>query len=133
LQWTLRPPCALALARQIVVEAGVRALDAGWSMFRELLTNKAVDAGRQVVFVNPACTSRACSGCGTPFEDFDLSVRWVTCGCGVPLDREPQRGHQHFNRAGRDAPVSLHAAPLSNPQGQDKRRRAAEAAPVHGP
>jgi len=33
-------------------------LDAGWGIFKQLLTNKAVDAGRQVVFVDPAYTSK---------------------------------------------------------------------------
>jgi putative transposase len=39
-------------------------LDAGWAQFANILTGKAEDAGRQVVFVNPARTSIECHRCG---------------------------------------------------------------------
>ena len=35
-------------------------LDAGWGLFAAHLTSKAANAGREVVFVNPAYTSRTC-------------------------------------------------------------------------
>jgi len=54
-------------------------LDSGWSMFRQFLTYKAESAGRAVAFVDPAYTSKTCSCCGTVFQDFDLSTRWVEC------------------------------------------------------
>jgi putative transposase len=41
-----------------------------------------------VVLVNPAYTSRRCSGCGAVFEHLTLSVRHVSCACGVSLDRD---------------------------------------------
>ena len=31
--------------------------------------------------------SRSCSACGAMFQDFDLSIRWVICDCGLSLDR----------------------------------------------
>ena len=39
-------------------------LDAGWAQFANILTGKAEEAGRQVVFVNPARTSTECHLCG---------------------------------------------------------------------
>jgi putative transposase len=39
-------------------------LDAGWAQFASILTGKAEEAGRRVVFVNPAGTSIGCHRCG---------------------------------------------------------------------
>jgi putative transposase len=39
-------------------------LDAGWAQFANILCGKAEEAGRQVVFVNPAGTSTGCHRCG---------------------------------------------------------------------
>jgi len=63
-------------------------LDSGWGYFKEKLASKAVNAGRAVVFVNPAYTSSTCSTCKRDFPDFSLSTRWVECVCGLALDRE---------------------------------------------
>ena len=63
-------------------------LDGGWGYFAKRLSDKAVEAGREVVRVNPAYTSKTCSGCGTIFDDLDLSVRWIDCDCGVSMNRD---------------------------------------------
>ena len=63
-------------------------LDSGWGYFRQRLAAKAAEAGRVVVAVNPAYTSKTCSGCGTVFEHLTLSDRWVKCACGLSLDRD---------------------------------------------
>lgn len=63
-------------------------LDAGWSIFTKLLSNKAADAGRVAMLVNPAYTSKTCSNCGALFEDLTLADRWVECRCGLSLDRD---------------------------------------------
>jgi len=63
-------------------------LDAGWAYLLTRLTHKAASAGREIVLVDPAYTSRTCSGCGAIFEHLTLSDRWVSCGCGVSLDRD---------------------------------------------
>ena len=63
-------------------------MDAGWGYFRQRLEAKAVEAGRTVVVVPPAYTSKTCSGCGTIFEHLTLSDRWVECDCGLSLDRD---------------------------------------------
>ena len=39
-------------------------LDAGWRVFLRVLTHKAEKAGREVIAVNPANTSRTCARCG---------------------------------------------------------------------
>ena len=78
-------------------------LDAGWGLFKQLLTSKAESAGRDVVFVNPAYTSRVCSNCGTPFAKFDLSVRWVECICGLSLDRDHNAAINILKKTGWDA------------------------------
>ena len=39
-------------------------LDAGWAQFANILSGKAEEAGRSVVFVNPAGTSIECQHCG---------------------------------------------------------------------
>ncbi len=75
-------------------------LDAGWSTFRQYLTYKAESAGREVAFVDPAYTSRSCSACGAMFQDFDLSTRWVTCACGLSLDRDRNAALNILRRAG---------------------------------
>jgi putative transposase len=63
-------------------------LDSGWGYFRQRLAAKAAEAGRVVVVVNPAYTSKTCSGCGTVFEHLTLSDRRVECACGLSLDRD---------------------------------------------
>ncbi len=103
-------------------------LDAGWGIFKQLLTNKAVDAGRQVAFVDPAYTSRCCSKCGTLFQDFDLATRWVECACGLSLDRDHNAAINILKRAGWDTSVQPNVAPLPEPHGKGKRKRAIEAA-----
>ena len=62
--------------------------DAGLAEFQQLLAYKAEGAGTQVVTVNPAYTSQACSGCGVVVKK-DLSVRVHVCpDCGLTLDRD---------------------------------------------
>jgi len=77
-------------------------LDSGWSTFRQFLTYKAVSAGREVIAVNPAYTSKCCSNCGVLFQDFDLSTRWVDCACGLSLDRDHNAAINILAKAGWD-------------------------------
>ncbi len=105
-------------------------LDAGWGIFKQLLVNKAVDAGRQVVFVDPSYTSKCCSNCDTEFQNFDLSTRWVECVCGLSLDRDHNAAINILNRAGWDTSVQPNVAPLPKPKGNGKRKRAVALAVV---
>jgi len=62
--------------------------DAAWSQLIEYTSNKAEEAGRTVVLVNPRNTSKMCSRCGNLVEK-DLSVRVHECPhCGLVLDRD---------------------------------------------
>ncbi|MDX1656210.1 MAG: transposase [Candidatus Competibacteraceae bacterium] len=66
-------------------------LDAGWSMFRTLLSYKAMARKVVVAEVNEAYTTRACSQCGAlggPKGREGLGVREWVCGCGARHDRD---------------------------------------------
>jgi putative transposase len=63
-------------------------LDAGWGLFATHLTSKAANAGRDVVFVNPAYTSRTCYACGQLVLHLPLSQRVFRCMCGYVADRD---------------------------------------------
>ncbi len=80
-------------------------LDSGWGMFKQYLTYKAANAGREIALVNPAYTSKCCSNCGELFQNFDLSTRWVECACGLSLDRDHNAAINILKRAGWDAPA----------------------------
>jgi putative transposase len=64
--------------------------DGAWGQFASILTDKAVEAGRSLVLVNPRNTSQTCSGCEyLPVEKKTLSVRVHECvECGLVLDRD---------------------------------------------
>lgn len=80
-------------------------LDGGWGRFKQYLTYKAASAGREIRLVNPAYTSKCCSNCGTLFQNFDLSIRWVECACGLSLDRDHNAAINILRKAGWDTPV----------------------------
>jgi putative transposase len=76
-------------------------LDAGWGYFSQRLHAKAEDAGRAVYEVDPAYTSQTCSGCGERFpEHLSLAVRWVSCGCGLSMNRDENAALNILSRAG---------------------------------
>jgi putative transposase len=61
--------------------------DVGWGSFLTILSDKAAEAGRELVRVNPSGTSQRCI-CGAPVPK-TLSVRWhycPTCQLSVPRD-----------------------------------------------
>jgi len=74
-------------------------LDGGWGYFAQRLSDKAVEAGWELVRVNPANTSKTCSGCGTIFDDLDLSVRWIVCDCGLSMNRDVNAAINILKRA----------------------------------
>lgn len=63
-------------------------LDAGWGYLKQRLADKAAEAGRQVVLVNPSYTSKTCSSCGEYFPNLSLAERWIECSCGLSIDRD---------------------------------------------
>lgn len=63
--------------------------DTAWTGFLSILSNKAAEAGREFLKVNPAYTSQDCStpGCGQR-QKMPLSIRTYDCPqCGVKQDR----------------------------------------------
>ena len=76
-------------------------LDAGWGYLKTRLTSKAAEAGREVILVNPACTSKTCCSCGTVFPELSLADRWVDCSCGLSIDRDVNAALNILKRAGR--------------------------------
>jgi len=85
--------------------------DASWSMFFTHLLDKAEEAGRAVVRVNPAYTSQTCSACGHR-QPMPLSVRVYDCPhCGLVIHRDHNgslnilaEGLSACGRAGRVVP-----------------------------
>jgi putative transposase len=75
-------------------------LDASCGSLKQRLIDKAAEAGRQVVWVNPAFTSKTCSACGASFPDLSLSDRWLECSCGLSLDRDVNAAINILKRAG---------------------------------
>jgi putative transposase len=75
-------------------------LDAGWGYFKQHLMHKAEEAGREVILVSPAYTSQECSRCGSRFDNLTLKDRWVSCGCGLSLDRDHNAALNILRRAG---------------------------------
>jgi len=62
--------------------------DASWSLFVRVLLDKAAEAGREVIRVNPAYTTQTCSACGHR-QEMPLSVRVYECPqCGLIIDRD---------------------------------------------
>jgi putative transposase len=62
--------------------------DAAWSAFIRVLLDKAAEADRAVIRVNPAYTSQTCSGCSHR-QEMPLSVRiWECERCSLMLDRD---------------------------------------------
>ena len=75
-------------------------LDAGWAYLKQRLIDKAEEAGRLVVLVNPAYTSKVCCACGSIFADLSLADRWLDCACGLSLDRDVNAAINILHRAG---------------------------------
>jgi len=74
-------------------------LDAGWSSFLSILTNKAVNAGLLVIPVKASGTSQDCSSCGDKVPK-KLHIRWHDCpNCGCSLDRDHNAARNIKNRA----------------------------------
>ncbi|NUW35188.1 transposase [Nonomuraea sp. SMC257] len=58
-------------------------LDAGWGVFLTILSHKAESAGRKLIAVNPANTSRTCAECGHCAKEnrtTQAEFRCVACG-----------------------------------------------------
>jgi putative transposase len=62
--------------------------DAGFGTLRQYIEYKAKLRGVTVVVIDRfAPSSKTCSGCGAR-HDLPLSARWLSCGCGLEIDRD---------------------------------------------
>jgi putative transposase len=61
--------------------------DQSWGAFLRILTDKAEEAGRSVIALDPRHTSQTCSACGTHVPK-RLEERWHRCSCGYAADRD---------------------------------------------
>jgi putative transposase len=73
-------------------------LDAGWAQFAMILKAKAEDAGRRVIFVNPAGTSINCHRCGRRCERPEQKT--VICPHCGPHDADVNGARNIATRAG---------------------------------
>ncbi|GII14272.1 RNA-guided endonuclease InsQ/TnpB family protein [Planomonospora parontospora] len=74
-----------APGRNVAAKAGLNRsiLDAGWGVFLQVLAYKAESAGRELIAVNPADTSRACARCGhCAKENRVTQAAFVCTACG---------------------------------------------------
>ncbi|MFG3436956.1 RNA-guided endonuclease InsQ/TnpB family protein [Nonomuraea sp. NPDC047897] len=74
-----------APGRNVAAKAGLNRsiLDAGWGVFLTILAHKAESAGRELIAVNPANTSRTCARCGHCAKDNRLTQAAFACTtCG---------------------------------------------------
>jgi putative transposase len=90
----------LSITRMVHGTLAKSILDAGWGYLKQRLMYKAASAGREIVLVDPRYTSKTCSNCGHVFEHLSLADRWVTCVCGLSLDRDHNAAINIRNRAG---------------------------------
>ncbi|XVQ90142.1 RNA-guided endonuclease InsQ/TnpB family protein [Microbispora siamensis] len=71
--------------RNVAAKSGLNRsiLDAGWGVFLRVLAHKAESAGRELIAVNPANTSRTCSRCGHCAKDNRVTQAEFACrACG---------------------------------------------------
>ncbi|MFF3436970.1 RNA-guided endonuclease InsQ/TnpB family protein [Streptosporangium sp. NPDC002721] len=70
-----------APGRNVAQKSGLNRsiLDAGWGVFLTILSHKAESAGRELIAVNPANTSRTCSRCGHCAKENRLTQAEFNC------------------------------------------------------
>jgi putative transposase len=71
--------------RNVAAKSGLNRsiLDAGWGVFLTILAHKAESAGRELIAVNPASTSRTCARCGHSAQDNRVTQADFACtACG---------------------------------------------------
>ncbi|MEO3789714.1 transposase [Nonomuraea sp. B10E15] len=74
-----------APGRNVAAKSGLNRsiLDAGWGVFLTILAHKAESAGRKLIAVNPAGTSRTCARCGHSAKENRVTQAGFACtACG---------------------------------------------------
>lgn len=74
--------------------------DVAWGQFFAILADKAADAGRTLIAVDPRGTSQQCSACGAvPATPKGLGDRRHTCPCGYAAHRDVNAARNILARA----------------------------------
>jgi putative transposase len=95
--------------------------DAGWGVLTRAILAKAEEAGREVVFVNPANTSRRCARCGhTAAGNRVTQAKFECLACG------------HIDHADRNAAQNILRAGTAHREAAAEREVPATAGKVHG-
>jgi putative transposase len=98
------------LPNQAAAKAGLNKsiLDAGWAQFTGILAGKAEEAGRRVVFVNPAGTSITCHQCGRRCARPRQEI--VICPVHREMHADVNGARNIYTRAGLDSGQAAGAA-----------------------
>ena len=68
---------------------GKSVMDDGYGMFRNMLTYKLEERGKELVKVDRFFpSSKMCSRCGTIKKELELNERVYRCECGNSMDRD---------------------------------------------
>ena len=96
--------------------------DVSLGIFRELLDYKAMEAGVEVVTVNPAYTSQACSGCGCIVPK-KLNVRTHHCpDCSLILDRDINAARNILSAGTRRSGANVDGCVMRSPRSSPLKR-----------
>jgi putative transposase len=85
-------------------------LDAGWGQLAQMLTDRAAEAGRTVVWVNPRHTSQTCAACGHVDAGNRNGVAFACTACGHQAHADVNAAHVLLQRAGLEAPPGVSAS-----------------------
>lgn len=98
--------------------------DQAWAQFASILADKAEEAGRLLVCVNPDNTSQMCSNCNEIVAK-TLSTRMHSCACGLTLDRDVNAA-RNILRLGasrqRSAAAESSSTPTARPQSSHRKQ-----------
>ncbi|MFP3178944.1 MAG: transposase, partial [Thermocladium sp.] len=96
--------------------------DAAFGMMRTAIKYQVEKYGKEVVFVDPRNSSKACAKCGYVKMDLTLSDRVFECPrCGWRADRDYNSSLNHLKNAGWEppvVPVELRPLPVVHDYGQ---------------
>lgn len=75
-------------------------LDAGWGQLADMITYKAEEAGREIMFVNPRYTSQTCAACGHVDAGSRDGVSFRCLACGHSDHADLNAARNLLDRAG---------------------------------
>jgi len=85
------------MSESVVIGRNKSIRDVAWGAFLNMISAKAVEAGRMHVKVNPAYTSQDCSGCNKNRQKMPSHIRIYRCPkCGLELHRDVNAARNIF-------------------------------------